>query len=59
MLYTGKSADGSDIQEVSLQLYTNPYNEDEWSTEPYPILSGKEKRRLRRKNERNRKQKKS
>jgi len=33
--YTGKSADGSDAQEVH-GGYINPDNPNEWSSEPYP-----------------------
>jgi hypothetical protein len=48
-IYTGSSEDGSDMRELKPFLYINPYNENEWSNQPYKILSGKEKRRLRRK----------
>lgn len=34
-LYTGKSADGSDMTEFE-GLYINPNNENEWSNTPYP-----------------------
>lgn len=33
--YTGKSADGSDMVEFE-GVYTNPDNENEWSSTPYP-----------------------
>lgn len=33
--YTGKSKDGSDMQEVP-GMYINPNNPDEWSSQPYP-----------------------
>lgn len=33
--YTGKSADGSDAQEVE-GMYVNPKNPEEWSSRPYP-----------------------
>jgi hypothetical protein len=33
--YTGKSKDGSDMQEVS-GAYVNPDNPNEWSSEMYP-----------------------
>ena len=34
-MYMGKSADGSDMKEVSMG-YINPDNDNEWSTEMYP-----------------------
>ena len=34
--YTGRTADGSDMVEASAFVYTNPDNEDEWSSHPYP-----------------------
>ncbi len=33
--YTGKSRDGSDMEEVE-GMYVNPNNPDEWSSVPYP-----------------------
>lgn len=33
-IYTGKTEDGSDIEEVA-GLYVNPDNENEWSNTPY------------------------
>ena len=33
-IYTGRSTDGSDMEEVS-GAYINPYNPNEWSTNPY------------------------
>jgi hypothetical protein len=33
-IYTGKSADGSDMHEA-LGVFTNPNNPDEWSNKPY------------------------
>lgn len=33
-IYTGKSADGSDMHEA-LGVFINPNNPDEWSSEPY------------------------
>lgn len=33
--YTGRSADGSDMQEVE-GFYMNPDNKNEWSSAPYP-----------------------
>jgi hypothetical protein len=35
-MYTGKSADGSDMQEVGSGVYTNPENPSEWSDMPFP-----------------------
>jgi hypothetical protein len=35
-MYTGKSADGSDMQEVGSGVYTNPENPSEWSDIPFP-----------------------
>ena len=49
--YTGSTPDGSDMKEVQ-GMYVNPYNDNEWSSEPYPILTGKERRRERRKAQR-------
>lgn len=34
-IYTGKSADGSDMKLVE-GVYVNPENDNEWSSEPYP-----------------------
>jgi hypothetical protein len=34
-IYTGKSADGSDMKEVE-GVYVNPDNPDEWSSDMYP-----------------------
>jgi hypothetical protein len=34
-IYTGKSADGSDMRLVE-GVYVNPDNDNEWSSEPYP-----------------------
>jgi hypothetical protein len=35
-IYTGRSADGSDMEEWKGIAYVNPENEDEWSTQIYP-----------------------
>jgi hypothetical protein len=35
-IYTGKSADGSDMEELYGGAYMNPDNENEWSISPYP-----------------------
>lgn len=34
MIYTGKTADGSDMHET-LGMFINPDNENEWSNQPY------------------------
>lgn len=34
-IYTGRSADGSDMKEFE-GVYTNPDNPDEWQSKPYP-----------------------
>ena len=34
-IYRGKSADGSDMEEVE-GVYVNPDNNNEWSSKPYP-----------------------
>jgi len=49
-MYTGTNE--FDGKEVEPFIYINPYNKNEWSNKPYPVLSGKERRRLRRKQER-------
>ena len=36
-MYTGKSADGSDMKEVGSGVFTNPDNPEEWSNMPYPL----------------------
>ncbi len=38
-MYTGKSADGSDMQEVGSGVFTNPDNPEEWSNMPYPLFA--------------------
>jgi len=45
--YTGSTPDGSDMKEFK-GMYVNPYNDNEWSSEPYKIKTGKELRRERR-----------
>tara|TARA_R110002095_G_scaffold193603_1_gene171864 strand:+ start:7228 stop:7512 length:285 start_codon:yes stop_codon:yes gene_type:complete len=34
-IYTGRTADGSDMKEFE-GVYVNPENDNEWSSEPYP-----------------------
>ena len=34
-IFTGRSADGSDMKEVQGVIYVNPNNPDEWSNKPY------------------------
>ena len=36
-MYTGKSADGSDMKEVDNGIFINPDNPEEWSNMPYPL----------------------
>jgi hypothetical protein len=44
-IYTGKSADGSDMKEWG-GVYVNPDNPNEWSTQPYPYRKMKLEIRL-------------
>ena len=47
-IFTGKSADGSDMKELQGVVYVNPDNPDEWSNKPYTFEGTKEDRSLQR-----------